>query len=160
MSYIGKLTKFKSFPTEESSWCLSCLITDTCDGQCLRAGHWVTILWRVHHFAPDMDWLPERSFQNGSGRRWNSTPNGRFPGRYIRTCRHRRKGRKKKLLTDSGLCINLSVFVDTTNLMQSGRGTGPLKPRQPVKISILTQVPNPAWMRVRPGKMRRDHLFL
>jgi len=62
-------------------------------------------------------------------------------------------------LTDGAGCINLSAFVDATNLMQSGRGTGPMKPRQPVEILILMQVPIPAWTRVCPGKMRRAHIF-
>jgi hypothetical protein len=53
-------------------------------------------------------------------------------------------GFQKNNLTPSPAYIILFAFVDTTNLMQSGRGTGPMKPRQPVEISISTQVPNPA----------------
>src|SRR4029077_5788346 len=44
----------------------------------------------------------------------------------------RRRAAKKNLLTHSPLNINLSAFVDINELMKSGRGTGPMKPRQPV----------------------------
>jgi len=50
----------------------------------------------------------------------------------------------KNLLTPFPTHINLSASVDTNGLMQSGRGTGPMKPRQPVEVSISMQVPIPA----------------
>jgi len=50
------------------------------------------------------------------------------------------------LLTLAGSSINLSVFVDINNeLITSGRGTGPMTPRQPASNAFRgVQVPNPA----------------
>jgi hypothetical protein len=40
---------------------------------------------------------------------------------------------QKIVLTHFGQNIILSAFVDATNLIESGRGTGPMKPRQPAE---------------------------
>src|SRR5207248_11226548 len=58
----------------------------------------------------------------------------------------------KNDLTVAGLKINLSASVDGTGLIQSGRGTGPMTPRQPVAArSAMTrcqfQLKRLAWER-------------
>jgi len=60
--------------------------------------------------------------------------------------------RAQNLLTHRGLP---AMFMG--NLIESGRGTGPMKPRQPprpAKRRTGDQVPNPASTRRRRGQMR------
>src|SRR5688572_7797459 len=57
----------------------------------------------------------------------------------------RSPGRQKRLLTGPYRSIILSASVDINGLIESGGGTGPLKPRQPTQgASLSDQVPNPA----------------
>src|SRR5262245_2537098 len=52
---------------------------------------------------------------------------------------------KNRLLTPAIPSIILSATVDINRLIESGGGTGPLKPRQPAQgASLSDQVPNPA----------------
>src|SRR5688572_28791879 len=65
----------------------------------------------------------------------------------------RSPGRQKRLLTGPYRSIILSASVDINGLIESGGGTGPLKPRQPTQgASLSDQVPNPARSEIRPGK--------
>jgi len=43
---------------------------------------------------------------------------------------------QKKELTGEAAKINLSASVDETDLIESGRGTGPTTPRQPVEARL------------------------
>src|SRR5690242_11236844 len=57
------------------------------------------------------------------------------------------------LLTITRSSIKLSVFVDNNELITSGRGTGPMTPRQPAPNAFRSvQVPNPAQAQMRSEK--------
>src|SRR5437879_968680 len=71
-------------------------------------------------------------------------------------CQHLGTRPPKKELTGEWLRINLSASVDETELIESGRGTGPTTPRQPVEARFQCPGANSSPNRnVGSGKMRR-----
>jgi hypothetical protein len=69
------------------------------------------------------------------------------------------QGQKTELTRQVGY-IKVSASVDNNGLIESGEGTGPMKPRQPAQVASLSdQVPNPARRSLR-GKMRRRKSFV
>src|SRR5690349_11600575 len=62
---------------------------------------------------------------------------------------------REKELTEECLRINLSASVDEMVLIASGRGTGPMTPRQPVEARLQCPGANSSPSRMGSGKMRR-----
>src|SRR3989449_4902851 len=86
----------------------------------------------------------------------SSGRSGRRPGTISSLAGVSRTRPHKKELTGEQAKINLSASVDETDLIESGRGTGPTTPRQPVEARLqcpgANSSPNRNW---GSGKMRR-----